>query len=152
MSVAYQRTIPADLESLQDVLGDLVALFERSRVPAKASHDAQLVCEELIVNAIRHALGARAGVEHRIDLSVVLGDSSIRIQIRDDLPLFDPTSVPLPVRATSLAAASAGARGLALVRTSTTLFRWHADGSRNVTDLEVSFGPRSSTAPSPERS
>jgi anti-sigma regulatory factor (Ser/Thr protein kinase) len=142
MSVTYQRTIPADLERLSDMLGELAAFFERSGVPAKASHDAQLVCEELIVNAIRHGLGTRAGADHRIDLSVVLRDGSIGIRIQDDLPLFDPTSVPLPVRVSSLLDAPVGGRGLALVRGATTTFRWRAEGGRNVASLEVPLGPR----------
>jgi len=138
----YERTIPAELGGLSELHRELAAFLEEQDVPNKAWHDAQLVCEELIVNAIRHGLGERAGAEHRIDLAIVLGDRSIQIRIEDDLPLFDPTSVPLPPPRRSLADAPVGGRGLALVRAATTQFRWRSEGGRNITELEVSLSPR----------
>jgi anti-sigma regulatory factor (Ser/Thr protein kinase) len=141
MLPTFQRTITADLESLHRLQRELVVFLESSGVPTKASHDAQVVCEELIVNAIRHGLGPHAGAHHRIDVSIILG-VAIAIRIGDDLPLFDPTSAPSPVPASSLASAPTGGRGLTLVRRVTTLFRWHAEGGQNVIDVEIPIGRR----------
>src|SRR5262245_14307967 len=136
MIPTFQRTIPAELGSMRDLLRDLAAFLATQEVSDKARHDAQLVCEELIVNAIRHGLGPGTGTDHRIELSVRVGDR-IAIRIGDDLPPFDPTAVPLPVPVTSLASAPAGGRGLALVRRVTSSFRWRAEGGGNVIDAEI---------------
>jgi len=141
MGPAFQRTILADFRSLHQLQRDLVVFLETQGVPPKASHDVQVVCEELIVNAIRHGVGSRTGADHRIELSVALADA-ITIRICDDLPLFDPTSVPLPVRPISLADATVGGRGLTLVRRATTLFRWQAANGRNLIVAEVPCGQR----------
>src|SRR5262249_43328658 len=136
MIPTFERSIPADLASLRELHRDLAAFFATHDVPAKANHHAQLVCEELLVNAIRHGLGPRPAARHRIDVRVRVGDS-IAIRIRDDLPPFDPTALPIPVPAKSLATAPAGGRGLALVRRATKRFRWHAEDGGNVIDAEV---------------
>jgi hypothetical protein len=108
MSPTYERTITVDLRSLHQIQGDLVAFFATWDIPPKASHDAQVVCDELIGNAIRHGLRSHAGADHHIEVSVILREAIIVIRIRDDLPLFDPTSAPVPVPAISLAAAFHG--------------------------------------------
>jgi anti-sigma regulatory factor (Ser/Thr protein kinase) len=145
MRRALERTVPADVASLERLHVDLVAFFAANGVPAKASHDAQVVVDELIGNAIRHALPRVGGRRAAIDVSVKLGADVVALRIRDDLPLFDPTALEtafLSRSPPSLAAAAVGGRGLALVRRLSTLFRWHADPERrNVVEVEVPIAP-----------
>jgi anti-sigma regulatory factor (Ser/Thr protein kinase) len=140
MLPTFRRTILAELRNFRRLHHDLVAFLESGEVPAKASHDAQVVCEELVVNAIHHGLGAATGADHRIELIVTLGDS-IAIRIRDDLRLFDPTSFPPPPHAASIADVPVGGRGIAMVKRMAKSFRWHEERGGNVIDVEIPLAP-----------
>jgi anti-sigma regulatory factor (Ser/Thr protein kinase) len=143
MPARLRRTIPADLDSLRRVNVELAAFLGQLGVPEKTVHDAQLVCEELIANAVRHGLRDRDPATAEIVLEIDVG-GEVAITIRDDLPPFDPTHVPPRPRARSLQDEQPGSHGLALVRRATSSFRWREERGGNLVELRVPI--RASTA------
>jgi anti-sigma regulatory factor (Ser/Thr protein kinase) len=140
MEATFQRDLAPDVNGLRRLLSELDDFLQPLRLPAKAVHDAQLVCDELIGNSIRHALAGRHAADHRVRVRVRVGDA-ISIEIRDDLPLFDPTSAPCADRRSAPSVDADGGFGLRLVRRAARAFTWRAEGGRNVTELQVEIAP-----------
>ncbi len=136
MGAVFERTLPADLLHLSDLLDGLAAFLVEHQVPGHAMYGAQLVCEELVSNSIRHGHDATRPTPHQIHVRVGLGHA-IDMWIEDDARPFDPTSVPEPPPASDIADAPIGGRGISLVRSCTSRFVWRFDGSRNCIELTV---------------
>jgi anti-sigma regulatory factor (Ser/Thr protein kinase) len=155
MPAELRRSIAALAAPLSELQLELAAFLEDARLSPKSAHDVELVCDELLGNAVRHGARGRSGAEHRIEITIALGERAV-IRIRDDLPLFDPTVLPAPPRPAGIASAPIGGRGIALVRRVAKVFRWHADRGWNVVDVEIEIergreeppaAPRSHRAP-----
>jgi anti-sigma regulatory factor (Ser/Thr protein kinase) len=132
----FRRAIAALPESLATLHAELASFVEGARLAAKTAHAVELVCDELLSNAVRHGVRGRKGADHRIELSITIG-ARIAVRIEDDLPLFDPTAAAPPRRPLGIAAAPVGGHGLALVRRCARIFRWRAESGHNVVDVEI---------------
>jgi anti-sigma regulatory factor (Ser/Thr protein kinase) len=141
MAAEFRRLIQVDLDSMARMIAELVEFLEEQRAPPKVVHDAQLVCEELIANSIRHALKNRIAPGHRIAVCATLEDV-LTIVTRDDLPRFDPTMIPPGDRPKSVEEASIGGLGLEIVRRTAKSFRWRLEEERNVTEVQLELQPR----------
>ena len=138
MRTDYRRAIAALPEELAALHDGLAAFLAEAGLAPRTVHAVQLVCDELVGNAVRHGARGRDGKAHRIEVEVTLGER-IAVRIRDDLPLFDPTAAPAlaPRAGRTLETAAVGGRGLGLVRRYARAFRWHAEDGRNVVELEI---------------
>jgi anti-sigma regulatory factor (Ser/Thr protein kinase) len=146
----FRRTIASDLTGLAALLEELSATLRDRGVDAAAIHDAQLVCDELIGNVIRHGRRPNGGAPAiGVTVERVGGDADgsdgaagrrIRITIRDEFQPFDPTLMPPPPRPASLAAAPVGGRGIAAVRCVAASFRWRSEGGGNLVEVELARG------------
>lgn len=138
MTESFSRTIPADLPALGGLLEELAAYLTERKIAARATYAAQLVCEELVANTIRHGRGREPMRRPAIDVAVRVG-TAIEIKIEDDAEAFDPTRVPEPPVATDLDDASVGGRGISLVRAATERFAWRRVDGRNCVEATVSL-------------
>jgi sigma-B regulation protein RsbU (phosphoserine phosphatase) len=77
----------------------------------EARQDLDLALDEVLSNVIQHGYGA--GGIGRISLRLSLADDSVRLEISDRAPAFDPTDAPTPGAS---CADGAGGLGLHLVR------------------------------------
>lgn len=96
---------------------------------------AHLVFEELVGNVLRYGGAPEGGIRLRFDVAVERG--RILLVIQDDGPPFDPTAVPDPPVARSVAAASVGGRGIAMVRRVARHFGYRREGGRNRVEIEI---------------
>ena len=86
------------------------------RIPGDLLYDIRLLTSELVTNAVRHA-GLGPGED--IDLRVLVSLESVRVEVHDDGPGFDPPRANLP------GPEQIGGRGLYLVQTLSD--RWGVD-------------------------
>ncbi|WP_341676913.1 ATP-binding protein [Niveibacterium sp. SC-1] len=117
----------ADMEvaPLQLALSNTLDVLEPTRLAVNAYlapyelgegalYKVELVLEETLVNAIRHAF--TDGAVHCIDLTVTVDADTVALRFEDDGIAFDPRLATEPVRPASIADASPGGLGLMLVR------------------------------------
>jgi anti-sigma regulatory factor (Ser/Thr protein kinase) len=64
-----------------------------SRVDPSVAFDVRLLVSELVTNSVQHASVA---AEDSIVLVVAIGEETVRIEVRDDGPGFEPPSSPPP--------------------------------------------------------
>jgi anti-sigma regulatory factor (Ser/Thr protein kinase) len=99
----------------------------------------ELCLEEAVANIMMYGGDAEHALTHIwVTMSCVAAFPVVRLE--DDGRAFDPTSVPAPAAADSLAHAKVGGLGVHLMRQLTTNIHYERVGERNRLTLE--FGPR----------
>jgi serine/threonine-protein kinase RsbW len=106
--------IPNTLFGMRQGLDSLSAWLQRLPVDDRSENRAHLVFEEIVSNVIRHGFADHN--VHIIRAAAHLGANELILCFEDDGRPFNPTAEPEPARASSLAEASIGGRGLMLVR------------------------------------
>jgi anti-sigma regulatory factor (Ser/Thr protein kinase) len=99
--------IGADAPSLASAQRAVAALISGAGLPAMAASRAELVVEEVALNALRHGGAPEVRLEAAID------GEGCRLRFEDDGPAFDPTAASVPARAPG-----EGGLGILLVRRS----------------------------------
>jgi anti-sigma regulatory factor (Ser/Thr protein kinase) len=64
-----------------------------SRLETSVAFDVRLLVSELVTNSVQHA---QVGAEDSIVLSVSFPEKSVRVEVRDDGPGFEPLASPPP--------------------------------------------------------
>ncbi|MEA2441781.1 MAG: serine/threonine-protein kinase RsbW [Thermoleophilaceae bacterium] len=64
-----------------------------SHLDPSVAFDVRLLVSELVTNSVQHA---QVAAEDSIVLAVKLGDESVRVEVRDDGPGFEPPAAPPP--------------------------------------------------------
>jgi anti-sigma regulatory factor (Ser/Thr protein kinase) len=64
-----------------------------SRLDTSVAFDVRLLVSELVTNSVQHA---QVAAEDSIVLSVAFSDTTVRVEVRDDGPGFEPPSSPPP--------------------------------------------------------
>jgi serine/threonine-protein kinase RsbW len=98
--------------------------------------DLDLCLHEAVGNIILHGYGRDAPGE--ITVEIERNGGILRVNIEDQAPPFDPTSVPLP-ESTPLETATRRGRGLVLIR-GAPVVRYERRGERNRLTLEFRAG------------
>jgi serine/threonine-protein kinase RsbW len=101
----------------------------RHALPGRDADAICVVLDELLSNAIRHALGDTGGEPISIMLEYASGE--IRLEIEHGGRAFDPTAASPPVLAESLAERRPGGLGIAFVRGLTDQFEYRREQDRN---------------------
>jgi len=121
--------IDSRLQEIERATNLVMAFGERHGLPARDADALCVVLDELLSNAIRHGLDGAAG--HEIRLALGYDANEVTVEIEDDGAAFDPTQVPDPVLATTLADRKPGGVGIAFVRNLTDSFEYQRVGDRN---------------------
>jgi anti-sigma regulatory factor (Ser/Thr protein kinase) len=117
--------------ALRDVLGAHVA-------PATLVA-AEIVVEETLMNAARHAFDEADG--QRVEVDVRLEADRVTLVFRDRGRPFDPTAAELPPLPDSLEAASVGGLGLRLLRGAATRLAYARRDGVNELTVEIATRP-----------
>lgn len=102
-------------------LGEAVSAF-RQQVEQDLLHygadpeavaDMIIALNEALVNVVRHGYQQQPG---SIEVSLFRQENALRVELRDDAPLFDPTQVPIPDITVPLAQRPFGGMGIHMMR------------------------------------
>lgn len=100
-------------------------------IPGDVTARLLVALDEVLINIITHALRDAPEGQREIWLCVRLRTATLELEVSDDGPTFDPTSVvPVP-RATRAAKRQEGGVGLLFVRTLMDEVRFTRQGGRN---------------------
>lgn len=126
---------PCDWAGATDLLKRANDFLCANSLPPGQAYAVSLVMEELVTNVVRHAHDNPSG--HELCLDVALEAGKVRIKSSDDGKPFDPTAAGPPERPASLAEATPGGLGLALVRTMAESWVYSRLEGRNVVEVVV---------------
>lgn len=110
-------TIEARSPDLAQAQARLAAFLRGAGLPSGLIGRAELLVEELVMNAIAHGGLAEPAMAPPLRLEAEAGPgATCRLVLEDSGTPFDPTLATLPDSAEGLAAARSGGRGLVLLR------------------------------------
>lgn len=132
-----QWRLGADLKEVGRVVAELQARM--APVLGSGAHDIALAVEELLANAVIHGckLGGR---EPNLFLECFCEVGSVRVEVRDDGPPFNPLEAPLPDLELALDERPLGGLGVHLVRTLIDRAVYERQGNENVVVLSHGVG------------
>lgn len=119
-----------DLAELDAAVCALESALGDAGLPFALVHDARLVAEEVLTNAIRH--GCDPGAAHAIALEARFEDACLRIEFRDDGAAFDPLAREAPVLDAEIDERPIGGLGVFLVRELAESVSYERAGAFNV--------------------
>jgi anti-sigma regulatory factor (Ser/Thr protein kinase) len=114
VNTALQLQVQARRDALAPTQQQLTGFLVAHGIGGRTLYACELVLEEILTNIQNHAYDDAAG--HVIDLRVTLESRGVTLDFVDDGRPFDPLQQPEPAPAGSIETASAGGRGLMLVR------------------------------------
>lgn len=128
------RTLPARVESLHELLAFIGAGAEGKGFSKDAVNRIRLVAEEALVNVFNYAYarGTQGEVEVRL---VDMEGPEWGIEIRDQGIPFDPLSVADPDVEADIAERKIGGMGIFFIRSMTDAVRYRRDADTNVLTL-----------------
>lgn len=88
----------------------VAAFLEKADCDPRTILRAELLFEEVVLNALRH------GRAPDVAVTAAPADGAVALLFEDHGPAFDPVTAPLPEAGTDLATSSVGGRGLRLMR------------------------------------
>jgi anti-sigma regulatory factor (Ser/Thr protein kinase) len=131
--------IAADRRSLERVF-DAYERFARAHaVPDNVRRDIYVALEEIVSNVVRHGTRTRTP---QISVTLAIDRGSLRVQIVDDGPPFDPFSAPAPDVNQPLSERPIGGLGILFVTRLTDEHAYTRRGNRNRVTLCRRLEPR----------
>lgn len=106
-------SIPADVTQLASVRQFIRDQAARAGADRQATNDMVQAVDESVTNAIVHGYRGSPGV---VEVEVTSNGTSLVVRLRDDAPVFDPTSVPTPDVTRPLEQQRLGGLGILLMR------------------------------------
>jgi serine/threonine-protein kinase RsbW len=88
------RRFPSEAAPGHEAIAALLAQLEAAGWPTRDVYGIHLALEEALVNAIRH--GNHSDPDKDVEFRCFLGDETVRIEIQDEGPGFDPKKLPDP--------------------------------------------------------
>jgi serine/threonine-protein kinase RsbW len=131
-----RRRFPAKPGEVARVVAFVAGLVGRAGLAADQAIRLELAVEEWVVNLCTHAYAGRDG---EIEVAVRKGNEELLIEIIDDGPPFDPTSLAEPNVALPLDQREPGGLGHLLIRRMTDKIGYARDGGRNIITLAVAL-------------
>lgn len=113
MAGAQRLRIPADLARLAEVRGVVRAVAEAAGATAACTADMVQAVDEAATNAIVHG---HASSEGWVQVDVAADGDRFVVEVSDDAPPFDPTSVPDPDLSVHPGVRRPGGMGVLLAR------------------------------------
>jgi serine/threonine-protein kinase RsbW len=129
------RRFPSEAAPGHEAIAALLAQLETAGWPTRDVYGIHLALEEALVNAIRH--GNRSDPGKDVEIRCFLADDTVRIEIQDEGPGFDPAKLPDPTSDDHLDVPNG--RGVLLIRTFMT--RVDYPGRGNIVVMEKDKSP-----------
>lgn len=123
------------LDALEPARQAMAAYLAPAELSPKVVFKLELVLEETFMNLLWHAF--EDGAEHVIELTVQPAAEEVVLDFVDDGVPFDPTAAADPPRPASMADATVGGRGLALVRRAASRIEYRRSGEHNHLHIAV---------------
>jgi serine/threonine-protein kinase RsbW len=120
------HVIPSDTAAGRRVLSEVLRQLELRRWCPRDIFAVHLAMEEALVNAITH--GNRLDPDKHVRISCRMSPELIRVEISDEGPGFDPTTVPNPTDPDRLECPSG--RGVLLMKAFMSRVEWGGSGNR----------------------
>ena len=138
-SPAVQEAIlclPAELTYLPAFLDHVRRMAELAGVADAQIARLELAVEEALVNVVSYAYGDRrpAGT---VQCRVVAQPESLRVEIADEGPPFDPLTRPDPDTALELEQREPGGLGILLIKSLASEVAYRREGNQNVLRIEM---------------
>lgn len=113
MARTFSFTIDAEIQNIPVVADGLEGFLLDVGINPEILPDIQLAVDEAITNIIKHGYAGKPGT---IVLTVSVGGGTVRIEIRDRAPPFDPLTIKEPDLTADLADRVVGGMGIFLIR------------------------------------
>jgi len=133
----FQRRLRPELPELPAAAAAVRDWLAEKGVERQVIHAIDFALEELVTNAIRHALRGRDANGGELGLRVETTLESVELHVDDGGAEFDPTRAAPPAPLVDLASAQVGGRGIDMLRQLTPDVRYERVGERNVTRVRV---------------
>lgn len=124
----FSESLPATPEALARVMGPVQAFLTKAGVADLIQHHAQLMIEEIALNAIDHG---NSLAEDVIDLQLSIQSDWLTIEIRDPGEPFDPTQHASPDTTLSLEDRPIGGLGVFLTQTLADELTYRRENNQN---------------------
>ena len=122
-----------DLNELRGVAAATTEFLETNRASQEVIFAANLAIEEMVSNTVKY--GYSDGLEHQIKIQLLLGATSLEIEICDDGRPFDPCAYPAPAPSAVNDKREAGGLGIHFVRNILDSFNYVRREEENVVRL-----------------
>ncbi len=126
------KSTPKELARLID---EASAFVESRSLSPQVIYKVNLTLEEILTNIVKYALSD--GRTSLIDVSLVLTDSAVRIQIVDQGREFDPCSCPPPQLSECILECDEGGLGIHLVRQAVDSMDYRCEEGKNVLTITI---------------
>jgi serine/threonine-protein kinase RsbW len=96
LQVRFHRTIPADIELIDEVVAEVMGLVSRTGCAVNKEFEVEVSLREALANAVLH--GCKGDQTKQVTVWVACADSlGVLVVVRDPGEGFDPASIPSPV-------------------------------------------------------
>jgi serine/threonine-protein kinase RsbW len=126
-----------DLNDLVALAGATTEFLESNGASPEVIFAANLTLEEMVSNTIKYAYGD--GLEHQIEVQLLLGANALEIEIRDDGRPFDPCAHPEPSSSAVGDKREVGGLGIHFVRNILDSFNYVRRDGKNVVRVTKRF-------------
>ncbi len=121
-----QLRIPSDTSATSSAIEPLLERLQHDAWTERDVFGVHLAVEEALVNAIKH--GNRENTDKSVDIEFRTRGDCVQIEIADEGPRFDPSSVPDPTTAEHVD--EPNGRGIMLMRSFMSRVEFNARGNR----------------------
>lgn len=135
-------TVPATLDSLEDIAEYVMAAATSARLGKRASYRLRLAVDEIATNIIVHGY-KEAGLQGALELHAETDEGVLTIAIEDSGVAYDPRQASVPDTTIPLEQRPIGGLGVYLAIRSVDEFLYERVGERNRTILKVHVTPSS---------
>lgn len=123
------------MQDLARLVEHAVEFLECRGLSPRVVYMANLALEEILTNVLKY--GYDDHNEHRIEVSLEIGDYEVVIECSDDGRPFNPLSAPTPQMKDSVHECEEGGLGLHLVREMVNRMTYRYQGGRNLLTMGI---------------
>jgi anti-sigma regulatory factor (Ser/Thr protein kinase) len=134
-----ENTVP----SICALIAEAVSYLRAEGVASRPLFVSELVLEEMLTNIVKYSFDD--DLPHHIEVTAETTGDSIRLELRDDGHVFDPTLAPEPKPGTPLSEMKVGGRGISLVRKFSDEIEYRRENDWNILRIRFS-GNRAAAA------
>lgn len=133
MKHRLKKRIANSISALTEGAGEMQKFLNDAGVGEATSFAVDLAYEELITNSIKYAWAD--SLPHSIHFEVVVDETAVELEVRDDGQPFDPTNQPEPDTSIPVEDRPIGGLGLHLIKNLTDSFTYRRQDGYNCVQI-----------------